>query len=229
MATGPSARTWSSVEGVAGQDKVHGYTETPVVPGAKGDFTATPGVSVSDLQGITDSTITIKMANGTTFTLSDAWANPAVEINTTEGRYADRVWLPHLYRAAQHEHLIYAAAGGLTHGDGNAGRAMAHGRTAIDSAALSSGLRSLGFRAGAATSPTSFRNAIRRSRRTWARRAGRYQITGYIICGPGVPDYRPGRDALMAACDAYGPGTLVHPTLGTMQVDCDSWTVQETR
>ena len=34
---------------------------------------------------------------------------------------------------------------------------------------------------------------------------------------------------LIGACDAYGPGTLVHPTLGTMQVNCDTWAVSETR
>ena len=75
-------------EGIAGQDKVHGFTEMPVVPSAKGDFTTTPGVSISDLQNITNQTITIKMANGTVFTLASAWANPAVEINAAEGRYA---------------------------------------------------------------------------------------------------------------------------------------------
>ena len=75
-------------ENIAGQDGVHGFTEMPVVPGAKGDFTTTPGVSVSDLQNITNSNVKIKMANGTTYVLGGAWANPAVEINTTEGRFA---------------------------------------------------------------------------------------------------------------------------------------------
>jgi hypothetical protein len=74
-------------DGVAGQDGVHGYTEMPVVPGAKGDFTATPGVSVTNLQNITDSTLQLTLANGSTYVLADAWANPAVEINTSEGRY----------------------------------------------------------------------------------------------------------------------------------------------
>ncbi len=74
-------------EGVAGQDKVHGFTEMPVVPGAKGDFTTTPGVSVSDLQNITNSNVQITLANGSTYVLQNAWANPAVEINTSEGRY----------------------------------------------------------------------------------------------------------------------------------------------
>ena len=61
------------------------------------------------------------------------------------------------------------------------------------------------------------------------RRARRYQVTGYIVCGPLLADYRPGRDALIAACEAYGPGTLVHPTYGTCQVNCDTYAVTETR
>ena len=75
-------------EGVAGQDGVHGYTEMPVVPGAKGDFTTTPGLSITALQNITNSTVQITLANGSTYVLTSAWANPAVEINTAEGRYA---------------------------------------------------------------------------------------------------------------------------------------------
>ena len=61
------------------------------------------------------------------------------------------------------------------------------------------------------------------------RRARRWQITGYIVCGPTLPDYRPGRDALLAACEAGGPGTLVHPTLGSMQVNLDTYSMSETR
>ena len=61
------------------------------------------------------------------------------------------------------------------------------------------------------------------------RRARRYPITGYVICSPTNPNYLIGRDALATACDAYGPGTLVHPTLGSMQVNCDTWALSETR
>ncbi len=61
------------------------------------------------------------------------------------------------------------------------------------------------------------------------RRTRRWQVTGYIVCGPMRADYRPARDDLIAACEAYGPGTLVHPTLGSMQVNCDSYSVTETK
>ena len=61
------------------------------------------------------------------------------------------------------------------------------------------------------------------------RRARRYPITGYVIVSPTNSNYLPARDALIAACEAYGPATLVHPTLGTMQVNCDTYAVSETR
>ncbi len=74
-------------ENVAGQDGVHGYTEMPVVPGAKGDFTTTPGLSITALQNITNATMQLTLANGSTYVLKSAWANPDVEVNTTEGRF----------------------------------------------------------------------------------------------------------------------------------------------
>jgi prophage DNA circulation protein len=35
------------------------------------------------------------------------------------------------------------------------------------------------------------------------------------------------RDALIAALEDDGPGTLIHPTMGTMQVQVEDWTVAE--
>ena len=73
-------------EGVAGQDYVHGYTEKPVVPGAKGDLTTVPGLSVEALQDITNETVVIALANGRTYSLVQAWTNAAFEIDSTEGK-----------------------------------------------------------------------------------------------------------------------------------------------
>ena len=73
-------------EGVAGQDGVHGYVETPIVPGAKGDLTTTSGLSVTALQNITNSTVQLTLANGKTYVLSQAWTNAAFEIATAEGK-----------------------------------------------------------------------------------------------------------------------------------------------
>ena len=74
-------------ENIAGQDGPHGYTEMPVVPGAKGDFTTTPGLSLTALQNITNSTLQLTLANGSTYVLANAWANPDIEVNTAEGRF----------------------------------------------------------------------------------------------------------------------------------------------
>lgn len=53
------------------------------------------------------------------------------------------------------------------------------------------------------------------------RRARGYSVQAYVL----GPDYMAARDALIAAMETEGPGTLVHPYLGTLQVqprDC-SW------
>lgn len=48
------------------------------------------------------------------------------------------------------------------------------------------------------------------------KRTPRHQLTAFVI----GPDYIAARDALAAALDAEGPGTLVHPYLGTLRVVC---------
>ncbi len=73
-------------DGIAGQDYVHGYTEKPIVPGAKGDLSTVPGLSVENLQNITNSTVVLQLANGKTYSLAQAWTAAAFEIDTTEGK-----------------------------------------------------------------------------------------------------------------------------------------------
>ena len=73
-------------EGVAGQDFVHGYTEMPVVPGAKGDLSTVPGLKLQQLEKIVDSTIQVSLANGNTYVLAGAWTNSAFAIGTAEGK-----------------------------------------------------------------------------------------------------------------------------------------------
>ncbi len=75
-------------EDVAGQDYVHGYVETPVVPGVKGDISTVPGLSCAALEAIVDSTLQVTLANGTTYVLSEAWCKSAFTISTTEGKLA---------------------------------------------------------------------------------------------------------------------------------------------
>jgi hypothetical protein len=75
-------------EGIAGQTGVDGFTEMPVVPGAKGDLSMVPGLSLTALQNITNSTLTLALANGTTYVLAGAFSKPPFEADTAEGKVA---------------------------------------------------------------------------------------------------------------------------------------------
>lgn len=55
------------------------------------------------------------------------------------------------------------------------------------------------------------------------RRAQSYSIDAYLI----GDDYPAQRDQLRAACETAGPGELVHPYLGSMQVVCTGLTIRE--
>ncbi|WCT72050.1 DNA circularization N-terminal domain-containing protein [Sphingomonas naphthae] len=55
------------------------------------------------------------------------------------------------------------------------------------------------------------------------RAAARFTIDAIVIGA----DYMAARDALIAACEAKGPGTLVHPWRGTLQAQCRTYTVAE--
>ena len=59
--------------GIAGQDRVHGYSENPVVPYIEGDVSLQLGTAVSDVDAVTDSTITAELADGRVFVLRNAW------------------------------------------------------------------------------------------------------------------------------------------------------------
>lgn len=57
------------------------------------------------------------------------------------------------------------------------------------------------------------------------RKARGFTVTGYLVGG----NYGLARDNLIKACETAGPGELVHPYQGTMQVVCDDLTVRERR
>lgn len=64
------------------------------------------------------------------------------------------------------------------------------------------------------------------------RRARRWTVQAYVIGGvPGAfdYDYLQARDALISACEQEGPGLLVHPTLGEMMCNCDTYSCHESR
>ena len=73
-------------EGIAGQDGVHGYKETPRVPSISGDISDKGGLSLEALRNITDATVTAELANGKVYTLRNAWTKAAHELDTAKGQ-----------------------------------------------------------------------------------------------------------------------------------------------
>lgn len=57
------------------------------------------------------------------------------------------------------------------------------------------------------------------------KKADNYNVTAFVI----GPNYESHRDALKKACLEQGTGTLVHPDYGTIEVNCDSITIKESK
>ena len=72
--------------GVAGQDGVHGYIEEPIVPTIKGELSIGNALSFEDLEGITESTVQVALANGRTYVLTEAWVTSAFVIDAHDGK-----------------------------------------------------------------------------------------------------------------------------------------------
>lgn len=72
--------------GVAGQDGIHGFTETPRVPWIEGDFSDIGGLSLLTLQAMCDVTVTAELANGKQYVLRNAWTSTAREFNAADGQ-----------------------------------------------------------------------------------------------------------------------------------------------
>ena len=92
--------------------------------------------------------------------------------------------------------------------------------------------RNAGFKVEANAAPTGRRNATHEFAKRdtpftedLGRRARRYTFTAYVI----GPNYLDAKNALIAACEQGGSGTLVHPTLGTLTVNCDVCASSESR
>lgn len=60
-------------EALVGSDKTHGYKETPKVAFIEGEFTDHSDLDLAGLFSISDATVTLKLANGKTVMLSEAW------------------------------------------------------------------------------------------------------------------------------------------------------------
>lgn len=72
-------------EGVAGMDGVHGYTQKPRVPFIEGDFSDIGGLSLSALEAVCNSTVTVELANGKVYLLRNAWTSTARELKGEDG------------------------------------------------------------------------------------------------------------------------------------------------
>jgi len=72
--------------GVAGQDGVHGFTETPRVPWIEGDISDLGELSLVALQAMCDVTVTAELANGKVYVLRNAWTATAREFDAAEGQ-----------------------------------------------------------------------------------------------------------------------------------------------
>jgi hypothetical protein len=76
--------------GVAGQDGVHGFIETPRVPWIEGDISDLGELSLTALQAMADVTVTAELANGKVYVLRNAWTATAREFDAAEGQASVR-------------------------------------------------------------------------------------------------------------------------------------------
>jgi len=78
----------SSLEraGISGQDFVHGFSEMPRVPFIEGDVSLVPNLSMDDVEGVINATVTAELNNGKVYVLREAWCRSALELNTREGQ-----------------------------------------------------------------------------------------------------------------------------------------------
>lgn len=79
-------------EAIVGHDEVHGYKETPVAPFIEGEITDSSDLSLDGLAAVTDSTVTLRLANGKVIALRNAWCtNPdGLGASTEEGNISVR-------------------------------------------------------------------------------------------------------------------------------------------
>jgi hypothetical protein len=73
-------------EGIAGQDGVHGFKETPVVPYMEGELSDNGGLSIQDLQALDNTTFQAELKNGKTYIARNGWVEGEVVLDTTDGK-----------------------------------------------------------------------------------------------------------------------------------------------
>lgn len=77
-------------EGIAGQSGVHGYKEMPRIGFIEGTVSTMRGGRVQDLKDLTDATVMLEAANGTTWVAVNAWQAGELDVNSEEGEFTLR-------------------------------------------------------------------------------------------------------------------------------------------
>ncbi len=73
-----------SRETLVGQDRVHGYSEKPHPGSMSGTLRDAGGLTVADLNAMTNVTVVAELANGKTIIGRNMWTVDAQEVKTTE-------------------------------------------------------------------------------------------------------------------------------------------------
>lgn len=79
----PSSRTRESL---VGMDGIHGFKETPIAPSMSGTLRDAGGLSVADLNTMTDVTVTAQLANGKTIVGRNMWTTGVQEVDSVDGK-----------------------------------------------------------------------------------------------------------------------------------------------
>jgi hypothetical protein len=77
-------------EAVIGADAVHGFKEAPQVAFIEGEITDNAAISLSDLTNITDATVMLRLGNGKTIVVRNAWFAGEGTGNTEEANIGVR-------------------------------------------------------------------------------------------------------------------------------------------
>ncbi len=72
-------------EAIVGADAVHGYMEKPQVAFIEGEITDRGSLDLAALQGVTNASVTLELANGKVIALRDAWYAAEGTGHTEEG------------------------------------------------------------------------------------------------------------------------------------------------
>lgn len=72
-------------EGIAGQDRVHGYKEMPVVPSIEFDMSYLTQTDIRAIDEAKDITATAELANGKNWVGTEGWRADVSQIDTEEG------------------------------------------------------------------------------------------------------------------------------------------------